>query len=125
MNKLSLTFVALAFSAFPALAQDVPAVTNPATGEEVAITDIDMTTLTDEQITDIKEQVAAIREDRQTTMEQTRERARERAGDMGAAAVGAAGGMGVDGGMGGGVGGGAGGGVGGGVGGGAGGPGRP
>jgi hypothetical protein len=94
MNKLSLTFVALAFSAFPALAQDVPVVTNPATGEEVAVTDIDMSTLTDEQIADIKEQVAAIREDRQTTMEQTRERTRERAGDMGAAAAGTGGGMG-------------------------------
>lgn len=111
MNKLSLTFVALAFSAFPALAQDVPVVTNPATGEEVAVTDIDMSTLTDEQITDIQEQIAAIREDRQSTMEQTRERARERsrehAGDMGAAAASAGGGMG--GGMGGGAGGGAGG----------------
>jgi len=127
MNKLSLTFVALAFSAFPALAQDVPVVTNPATGEEVAVTDIDMSTLTDEQIADIQEQVAAIREDRQTSMEQTRERARERAGDMGATASSAAGDMGAAassaaGGMGGGVGGG---GMGGGAGGGAGGPGRP
>ncbi len=104
MNKLSLTFVALAFSAFPALAQDVPVVTNPATGEEVAVTEIDMSTLTDEQIADIKEQVAAIREDRQTTMEQTRERTRERAGEMGAAAASAGAGMG-GGGMGGGAGG--------------------
>ncbi len=115
MNKLSLTFVALAFSAFPALAQDVPVVTNPATGEEVAVTEIDMSTLTDEQIADIKEQVAAIREDRQTTMEQTRERTRERtregASEMGAAAASAGAGMG--------------GGAGGGMGGGAGGPGRP
>lgn len=98
MNKLSLTFVALAFSAFPALAQDVPVVTNPATGEEVAVTEIDMSTLTDEQIADIKEQVAAIREDRQTAMEQTRERTRERtregAGEMGAAAASAGGGAG-------------------------------
>ncbi|WP_457651016.1 hypothetical protein [Profundibacter sp.] len=107
MNKLSLTFAALAFSAFPALAQDVPTVTNPATGEEVAVTDIDMTTLTDEQVADVQEQVAAIREERQSTMEQARTRTRERAGEMGAAA-------------GGGVGGGAGG-----PGGGAGGPGRP
>jgi len=111
MNKLSLTFVALAFSAFPALAQDVPVVTNPATGEEVAVTEIDMSTLTDEQIADIKEQVAAIREDRQTTMEQTRERTREGASEMGAAAASAGAGMG--------------GGAGGGMGGGAGGPGRP
>lgn len=48
MNKLPLTLAALAFSAFPALAQDVPVVTNPATGEEVAVTDIDMALLTDE-----------------------------------------------------------------------------
>ena len=117
MNKLSLTFVALAFSAFPALAQDVPVVTNPATGEEVAVTDIDMSTLTDEQIADLQEQIAAIREERKSTMEQTRERARERAGEMGTAAANASGGMGVAGSMGGGVGGG--------MGGGAGGPGRP
>ena len=113
MNKLSLTFAALAFSAFPALAQDVPTVTNPATGEEVTVTDIDMTTLTDEQVADVQEQVATIREERESTMEQTRTRTRtrERAGEMGAAAGAAAGG---------GAGGGAGG-----AGGGAGGPGRP
>ncbi len=96
MNKLSLTFAALAFSAFPALAQDVPVVTNPATGEEVAVTEIDMSTLTDEQIADVQEQVAAIREERQSTMEQTRtrtrERTREQAGEMGAAAGEGAGG---------------------------------
>ncbi|WP_457645430.1 hypothetical protein [Profundibacter sp.] len=136
MNKLSLTFVALAFSAFPALAQDVPVVTNPATGEEVTVTEIDMSTLTDEQRQEVRDQVAAIREEKQATMEQTRERAHERAGKMGAGAgagvgggtdggMGGGAGGGMGGGAGGGMGGGAGGGMGGGAGGGAGGPGRP
>ena len=119
MKKLPLTLAALAFSAFPALAQDVPVVTNPATGEDVAVTDIDMMSLTDEQRQDVRDQVAVLRKDRRSTMERTRERTRERAGEMGGAAgsgAGAAGGFG-GGGFGGGAGGHGGGGFGGGAGG--------
>ena len=111
MKKLPLTLAALAFSAFPALAQDVPVVIDPATGIDIAVTDIDMTLLTDEQRQDVRDQVAISREDRRSTMEQTRERTRERtrehAGEMGGAAgsgAGAAGGFG-GGGFGGGAGG--------------------
>ena len=100
MKKLPLTLAALAISAFPAVAQDVPFVISPVTGEEIAITDIDMASLTDEQRQDIRDQVIVLREDRQSTMEQVRERTRQRAGDMGEAA-----GAGAEGGFGGGAGG--------------------
>ncbi len=97
MKKLPLTIAVLAFSALPALAQDAPIVINPVTGEEISVTEIDLTSLTDEQRQDIRDQIAIIREDQQSTMEQTRERTRERAGEMGDAAGSAADGGGVGG----------------------------
>ena len=64
---------------------------------EISVTEIDLTLLTDEQRQDIRDQIAIIREDQQSTMEQTRERTRERAGEMGDAAGSAADGGGVGG----------------------------
>lgn len=98
MKTLPLTFAVLAISAFPALSQDAPVVTSPVTGEEISITDIDMSALSDEQIQDIQDQVATIRDQTTSTMERTRERSRERANKRGSnAAVSAGMGAGVGG----------------------------
>ena len=98
MKKIKLAFVTLALSTLAVSAQDIPEVVNPVTGEVIAVDQIAPTTLTQEQIEDVRAQVAAIREEQKSTMEQTRERSQDRAGEMGEASEGHGGGAGGPGG---------------------------
>lgn len=91
MKTLPLTFAVLTISAFPAFSQDAPVVTSPVTGEEISVTDIDMSALSDEQIQDIQDQVATTRDQATSTMERTRERSREQANESGSNAAASAG----------------------------------